>query len=61
MRKIHELEIKEYIDCVIVRKVYELELEEYIDCVLASDSDGFEEYCKAHGIDYEDAMAHDWD
>lgn len=44
-----------------MRKVDELDLEEYIDCVIASDLDGFEEYCQAHGIDYEDAMAYDWD
>ena len=44
-----------------MRKVHELGLEEYIDCVIASDSDEFEEYCKVHDIDYEDAMEYDWD
>jgi hypothetical protein len=44
-----------------MRKVDELDLEEYIDCVIASDLDGFEEYCREHDIDYKDAMSYDWD
>ena len=45
----------------MLRTVDELEMEEYLDCVVASGEDDFQQWCEEHDVDYEDAMAYDWD